>query len=220
MKNSTFIIIITASLALFGFGIFMIYQNESAKYKEQNVIGPNKIQLPTDPSFSPLKNDNAPFEAEITITPSNKPALSGRVQYNGKRTFRLELKQDGRLYETYITPEASIYCQKSGCYRSDSSESTGLVDTSLLIYEQTELNALGQGLRRTGETACGQNTCEVWESSAVISDGALSKVLLQKGTGNIKYVEGLQNNERFTISYDYKPVDIILPVRVEELSDQ
>lgn len=198
----------------------MLYRNESAKYKEENVIGPNNIQLPTDPSFSPLKNDNTPFEALVNISPSKKPAVSGRVQYNGKRNFRLELKQDDRLYETYITPDSTIYCQKSGCYRSDNTENAGLIDTSMLLYEQTELNALGQGLRRTGEAACAQNTCEVWESSAVLSDGVMSKVMLQKGNGAIYYIEGLQDSERFTITYEYKPVDVILPVRIEELSDQ
>lgn len=219
MKNGTYIASLVATCIVIAVGLTIFYFQGAAQLDQQPEIGPNKILLPTDPSFSPLKNANKSFEAEVNVVPTQSPAITGRIQHNGKRIFRMEITQSGRLFETYETPEKSIYCQTSGCYYTDPKETKELFDTARLLYEENELQDLGRGLKKTREEPCGQTTCEVWESSSVVTDGALSKVLLEKGSGSIIFVEGIEQDNRYTLTYTYKPVEIILPVRVEELPD-
>ena len=220
MKNSTFIAIIaTTSIVLIG-GVTVVYFKGAKELDQEQAIGPNKVQLALDPSFAPVKNANQPFEAVVTVTPARGSAITGKIQHNGKRVFRMEITQDGKLFESYETPEETIYCQKSGCYRTDPAQRKTLFDTDKLLYEETELGDLGRGLLKTGETACNQTVCEVWESSSVITDGAMTKVMLEKGSGKIAYIEGIEENNRYSISYSYKPVDVILPLQIEDLPDQ
>lgn len=217
MKNGTYIASLVATCLIIAVGLTILYFKGAAELDSGEEIGPNKVLLPTDPSFSPVKNVNVSFEAQVDVTPLNSSAITGKIQHNGKRVFRLEITQDGKLFESYETPEKAIYCQISGCYNTDLQEAKELFDTAKLLYEETELLDLGRGLKRTGEVPCDQALCEVWESSSVVTDGAMTKVMLQKGSGNIAYVEGIEEDSRYVISYSYKPVTVLLPVQVEDL---
>lgn len=219
MKNSTFIAIISSSCFVLLVGVTAVYFKGISELNQEQAVGPNKVQLPVDPSFEPLKNVNEQFEATVIVTPKSGSSIVGKIQHNGKRVFRLEITQDNKLFEAYVTPESNIYCQKSGCYYTEPEQTKQLFDTDKLLYEETELGVLGQGLKRTGETDCNQTACDVWESSSVVTDGAMTKVLLEKGSGKIAFVEGIEEDNKFSISYEYKEVNVILPLQVDELPE-
>jgi len=53
-----------------------------------------------------------------------------------------------------------------------------------------------------------------------VTDGAMAKVMLEKGSGNIAYIEGIEEDSHYTISYRYKPTSVILPLIIDDLPDQ
>lgn len=164
-----------------------------------------------DPNFKPQPNANLSFEADIVVDSINDSQdLEGMIQHDGRGTVRFEAKQASELIEVYITPTETILCSDGRCFSEDFAEED-IIDVSSFIYRAEDLIGLGEGLQRGREVECGDRTCQEWKSPSVVPT-AISTILLEKTTNRIISIEGTEDDGYIRITFDYKDVQIVLPL--------
>ncbi len=217
MKQRTFVALMTFFIAVIIFSGYTLFKRYGPKPPPE--AGPNYVELPTDPRFAASPTVGKQFEATIELTPLDNEAdrLSGSIQYDGGETMRFAAKQGDTFVEFYVQSDNVILCEAEECYRSKFSDiQDPLFDIYSYVYRREDLKELGQGLQLVDEITCGDATCDVWQSNAVIDGGALNEVILEQGTGNIIHTDGIIENSRMVLDYVYKDVKIILPLNITD----
>lgn len=217
MKRETLGTLVAATLFLIGMsGLFLGWHyttQERAKLQQQK-----PITLPVDPNFKPIATRKLSFEARAKLTKKSETPLEAFIQHDGKGTIRVETKQDNEFVEYYLTPEKQILCQDSKCYGTKPIPDDPLFDVSSFIYSEEDLGEIGRGLILSATQPCGERMCELW-SAPTPSEIIAPQLLLDLETHRIIRITGIEKDTYVDISFDYKDVKIILPLQVEDLSE-
>ena len=218
MKNKRILVII-ALVLLLGGGATWYFKNKDSDDTASNSsqsTSDNQASESTDSSFNPLSTSGVSAVSTITSTIDGVESVAVMEYDADTDAVRYTTTTDGEKMIMIITKDSVYMCQTAdNCLKYPSgTDSTSGFDRNTYEYTQEEIEGWKSTAMDQGEKDCPAGKCNVW---SVNSGGYESTVYIDKKTRRISMVESSSPSGSTRIVYEYKDVNIEIPLNAQNI---
>ncbi|MDZ7786253.1 MAG: hypothetical protein U5L95_03990 [Candidatus Saccharibacteria bacterium] len=216
MSKGMIIGIIVAVLGIGGSVAYFVTRNNGEESGSQTTAQEDEQSAESGdaPTFDPAATSGQDFVATMNGTTTEGEEFNGEIEYDSNGSTHFTGTTAGEQVEFYTTANRYVLCTAGNCF--EYGDQSSLPSTPDYNYNEEDFSDFRDTANYQGRQSCPAGTCNVWE---ITEDGTTTTVFITDDQ-TVSQAKTSGTGGEFTITYEYRDVNISLPQNVQSVPTQ